>query len=50
MVKTSLPVSAYSSEPFSAAGLKLLDGTNTFLAANKLSKGAVDIDAWRVTG
>ena len=30
--------------------MTLLTATNKFLAANKLSKSTVDIDAWKVSG
>jgi NitT/TauT family transport system substrate-binding protein/sulfonate transport system substrate-binding protein len=48
VIKISNPVSQYPAEPFTEQGLKLLQGTDEFLADNKLSKGLVDIDAWRV--
>ena len=48
VVAQSLPVMSYPSAPFTAGGLKLLDGTNTFLAGHKLEKATVDLDAWKV--
>lgn len=49
VVAQSLPVSNYPSAPFTTRGLTLLAGTNTFLAAHKLAKTAVDITTWKVT-
>jgi len=48
VVKVAQPVSLYPAEPFTDKGLKLLQGTDEFLAENKLSKGVVDLAAWRV--
>lgn len=48
VVETATPVSVYAEQPFTDQGLKLLEGTDKFLADNKLSKGVVDIDAWKV--
>ena len=49
VVAQSLPVTSYPSAPFTAGGLRLLTGTNTFLVANKLEKSRVDITTWRVS-
>lgn len=48
VVKASLPISLYPSQPFTAKGMALLQGTDKFLADNKLSKALVDINAWKV--
>jgi NitT/TauT family transport system substrate-binding protein/sulfonate transport system substrate-binding protein len=48
VVKVAQPVTLYPAEPFTDKGLKLLQGTDEFLAENKLSKAVVDISAWRV--
>ncbi|MGX7677371.1 ABC transporter substrate-binding protein [Jatrophihabitans sp. DSM 45814] len=48
VIKVSNPISSFKPEPFTPAGITLLTGTNEFLAKNKLSKGVVDIDAWKV--
>jgi sulfonate transport system substrate-binding protein len=49
VVAESLPVTSYPSAPFTSTGLRLLSGTNSFLAANKLEKSPVDIAGWRVS-
>lgn len=49
VVKVSLPVTVYPTEPFSAKGIALLTATDQFLAAQHLAKSAVDIDAWKTS-
>jgi hypothetical protein len=41
-VTISAPIS------FTSAGLSLLNGVNSFLVDNKLTKSALDIDSWKV--
>lgn len=48
VVKSASPISLYPSQPFTSKGLALLQGTDQFLADNKLSKSLVDINAWKV--
>lgn len=48
VVKESSPIAHYPSQPFTAKGMALLQGTDKFLADNKLSKSLVDINAWKV--
>lgn len=48
VIKDSVPISHYPSAPFTDQGMALLQGCDTFLADNKLSKGLVDLDAWKV--
>lgn len=48
VVKVAQPVTLYPADPFTDKGLALLQGTDEFLAKNNLSKGVVDIDAWKV--
>ena len=48
VVRVATPVSLYPAEPFTDRGLELLQGTDDFLAENTLSKGVVDLAAWRV--
>lgn len=50
VVRSAQPISNYPAEPFTDKGLALLQGTDTFLADNKLEKSLVDIDAWKVPG
>jgi sulfonate transport system substrate-binding protein len=42
------PLSLYSSEPFTSKGLELLGTLNQFLLKQKLSKGLVNINSWKV--
>lgn len=48
VIKASAPIEHYPTQPFTSSGLALLQGCDKFLADNKLSKGLVDIDAWKV--
>ncbi|MDT4928238.1 MAG: sulfonate transport system substrate-binding protein [Pseudonocardiales bacterium] len=48
VVKGSIPVTNYKTEPFTPAGIALLQATDAFLAKNKLSKAVVDINGWKV--
>lgn len=47
-VTIATPISGYPAEPFTSAGLSLLNGVNSFLVDNKLTKSALDIDLWKV--
>jgi sulfonate transport system substrate-binding protein len=47
-VTIATPISGYPAEPFTSAGLSLLNGVNSFLVNNKLTKSALDIDSWKV--
>lgn len=47
-LKTSLPLSDYSTAPFTATGTKLLENVNTFEQSFKLDKSSVDVKSWEV--
>lgn len=49
VVRTATPISIYPAKPFTSEGLRLLEGTNRFLATHRLSKAAVDITTWRAS-
>lgn len=47
-VKASVPLSGYSTEPFTATGTRLLENVNTFEQSFRLDKSSVDITKWEV--
>lgn len=47
-LQASSPLSGYSSAPFTSTGVSLLEGVNSFLLSDKLTKTSVDIKSWEV--
>jgi sulfonate transport system substrate-binding protein len=47
-LQASSPLSGYSASAFTSTGLSLLEGVNSFLLSDKLTKASVDIKGWEV--
>lgn len=47
-LQASNPMSGYHASPFTATGISLLEGVNSFLLSNKLTTTSVKIKAWEV--
>jgi sulfonate transport system substrate-binding protein len=47
-LEASSPLSGYAATPFTATGLSLLQGVDSFLLSNKLAKSSVNIKSWEV--
>ena len=48
VVRAVSPVSVYPAEPFTPAGVALLEGTKKFLVTQKLAKTDFSVDDWKV--
>lgn len=47
-LQASSPLSGYSPAPFTSTGTSLLEGVNSFLLSNQLTKTSTNIKSWEV--